>query len=162
MFPARRIAIAILISTCAIFQARLALAKTDVPAQRRTDQKNSISKVSDLWAREWGAKNLEALMDLYADDAVFMTATGTRTTGRQAIRKLFEQALASSGSQLNIHSRETEASGNLAYDSGEYDETSTANGVTKSGKGNYLVVLRRDKNRWRIVQHMWTDAGRQQ
>jgi len=162
MFPARRIAIAILISTCASFQANLTFTKTEAPSQRRTDQANSINKVSHLWAREWGAKNLEALMDLYADDAVFMTATGSRTTGRQAIRELFKQALASSGSQLSIHSRETEASGNLAYDSGEYDETSTANGVKKSGRGNYLVVLRRDKNRWRIVQHMWTDAGRQQ
>ena len=98
-------------------------------------------------------------MDLYADDAVFLTATGSRTTGKAAIRELFKQALAGSSSQLTVYSRSTEESGNLAYDSGEYDEVSTINGVTKKGAGNYLVVLRRDGNRWRIIQHMWTDAG---
>lgn len=161
MFSARRIAVAILFSTCLSFQTNLN-AKTALPRQRRVDQASSISKVAHQWAREWDAKHLEALIDLYADDAVFMTATGTRATGQQAIRELFKQALTGSGSQLKIFSRETEAAGNLAYDSGEYNETSIANGVTKSGKGNYLIVLRRERNDWRIVQHMWTDASRKQ
>ena len=160
MFRPSRIALAILFVTCAILPYKNSwLAGTELSQERPPGLANSISKPSQLWAREWSAKNLDALMDLYADDAVFLTATGSRTTGKAAIRELFKQALAGSGSQLKVYSRSTEESGNLAYDSGEYDEVSTINGVTKKGAGNYLVVLRRDGNRWRIVQHMWTDAG---
>jgi uncharacterized protein (TIGR02246 family) len=118
-----------------------------------------VAKISEQWAKEWKAKNVDALMALYAEDAVFMPATGTRVTGRSAIRELFAKALAVYTSDIHVHSKVTEQSGHLAYDSGEYDEMSTSGGVQRAGKGNYLVILRRDnKNEWRIVQHMWTDV----
>ncbi len=117
-----------------------------------------LAKVSETWAKEWGAKNLEAVVALYAEDAVFMPAQGSRVAGRTAIRQLFAGALAAQSSDLRIHSRGTEQSGHLAYDSGEYEEISTVGGVKRSGRGNYLVVFRREgKNQWRIIQHMWTD-----
>lgn len=119
---------------------------------------NAIAKVSERWAKEWSAKNLEGLLALYAEDAEFLTATGSRITGRTAIRELFAGALASHPSKLQVTSTVTGQSGNLAYDSGEYEEHSTSGGEVPSSLGNYLVVVRRDrKNRWRIVQHMWTD-----
>jgi len=119
---------------------------------------NRVAGISEQWAKEWSAKNLDALMALYAEDAVFLTATGSRTTGRVAIRKLFEKALAASTSDLHVQSKVNEQSGQLAYDSGEYEETTTTGAVKRSGGGNYLVVLRRDgRKQWRIVQHMWTD-----
>lgn len=131
-------------------------------AQSRTGSSGSTSGVAEIsarWAKEWSAKNRDAVIALYAEDAVFMTATGTRTTGRAAIRELFEKALEGNTSDLHVQSRGTEQSGNLAYDSGEYEETTTSGGVSRPGRGNYLVVFRRDrKKQWRIVQHMWTDV----
>jgi uncharacterized protein (TIGR02246 family) len=123
---------------------------------------NRVAGISEQWAKEWSAGNIDALMALYAEDAVFLTATGSRTTGRAAIRELFEKALAASTSDLHVQSNVTEQSGQLAYDSGQYEETmtttTTTGGVKRSGSGNYLVVLRRDRRKqWRIVQHMWTD-----
>lgn len=119
---------------------------------------DAIAKISETWAKEWGAKNLEGVLALYAEDAVFLPSTGSRVTGRAAIRELFAGALASHSSKLQVRSKVTEHSGNLAFDSGEYDETFTSGGVTKSGRGQYLVVLRREgKDQWRIVQHIWTD-----
>jgi uncharacterized protein (TIGR02246 family) len=119
---------------------------------------SNVAKISERWAKEWTAKNLEALVALYAEDAVFLPATGSRVTGRTAIRELFAGALASHPSQLQVHSEATEQSGHLAYDSGEYEELSPSGDVIPSGRGNYLLVVRRQgKNRWRIVQHMWTD-----
>ena len=118
-----------------------------------------VAKISEQWAKEWKAKNVDALMTLYAEDAVFMPANGSRVTGRSAIRELFQKALAVHTSDVRVHSKVTEQSGHLAYDSGEYDETSTSGGAERSGKGNYLVILRQDsKNQWRIVEHMWTDV----
>lgn len=131
----------------------------DSVPSRRPPRKpvNAIAKISERWAKEWSAKNLKGLLALYAEDAVFMTATGSRFTGRAEIRELFAGALASHPSKLQVTSSVTGQSGKLAYDSGEYEEIKSDAGVP-SGSGSYLVVLRRDrKNRWRIVQHMWTD-----
>ena len=120
---------------------------------------SGVAQISEKWAKEWSAKNVDALIALYAEDAVFLPANGSRVTGRAAIRDLFEKALAANTSDVRVHSKVTEQSGDLAYDSGEYEETATSGGVTRSGRGNYLVVFRRSgKDQWRIVEHMWTDA----
>jgi uncharacterized protein (TIGR02246 family) len=150
------------------FAAVLPLATLDSRAARAVNVQsdsagrrdaNDLAKISEQWAKEWGAKNLEALIGLYAEDAVFLPATGSRVTGRAAIRNLFEKALAVNTSELRVHSKAAEQSGNLAYDSGEYEEFMSSGGVTRSGRGNYLVVFRRNsKNQWHIVEHMWTDV----
>jgi len=80
---------------------------------------SDVAQISQQWAKEWSAKNLDAVIALYAEDAVFLTATGSRTTSRAAIRELFEKALAGNTSDLRVHSKVTEQSGDLAYDSGE-------------------------------------------
>jgi len=120
---------------------------------------SGVAQISENWAKDWSAKNIDALMALYAEDAVFLPANGIRVTGRSAIRDLFEKAQTVISSDLRVHSKVTEQSGDLAYDSGEYEETANSGGVTRSGRGNYLVVFRRHgKNQWRIVEHMWTDV----
>ncbi len=151
--------------TVGVFASVLLLPAMDAQAWRTIENQTAdrpgvsdITKIGERWAKEWGAKNLEGVLALYAEDAVFLPSTGSRVTGRAAIRELFAGALASHSSKLQVRSKVTEHSGDLAYDSGEYDETSTSGGVTKSGRGQYLVVVRREgKDQWRIVQHMWTD-----
>jgi hypothetical protein len=54
---------------------------------------SSVERISEQWAKEWSAGNPDALMALYAEDAVFLTATGSRSTGRAAIRELFQRLL---------------------------------------------------------------------
>ena len=123
------------------------------------DAAREITQVSEQWAKHWSAKNLDAVVALYAEDAVFLPSNGSRFTGLSSIRDLFAKALAANTSELRVRSKVTGQSGDLAYDSGEYEETSTSGGVTRTGRGNYLVVLRRDSEKhWRIVEHMWTDA----
>jgi uncharacterized protein (TIGR02246 family) len=111
------------------------------------------------WARAWGAKDLERLVGLYADDAVFLPATGGRITGRTAIKDLFRQALETNSSQLRIRSIRTQVEGGLAFDSGEYEEERKSGDSTQAGRGQYLVVCRQDATgTWRIIEHVWTDT----
>lgn len=161
-----RISVAILM--IGAFSGLLIMATLDVRAVRSINSgshaagqggASGVAPISQKWAKEWSAKNLDALMTLYAEDAVFLPANGSRVAGRAAIRDLFEKALAANASNLRVNSKVTEQSGDLAYDSGEYEETTTSGGVTRSGRGNYLVVFRRSgKDQWRIIEHMWTDV----
>jgi len=117
-----------------------------------------VASVSEQWAKLWSAKNLDGVVALYAEDAVFLPSTGTRVEGRDAIRELFKSALAAYDPDITVRSTKSEIVGDLAYDIGEYRETVMNKGVASTGRGSYLVVLRRSpSNRWLIVSQMWTD-----
>jgi ketosteroid isomerase-like protein len=62
-------------------------------------------------------------------------------------------------SDLTLNSQNLEASGDLAYDSGDFQETLTniATGAKIRAKGSYIIIFKRQSDRnWQIVQHVWT------
>jgi uncharacterized protein (TIGR02246 family) len=120
--------------------------------------------VCGQWAEYWRQKKLDDVVALYAPDAVFLTGTGDRFSGREAIRAIFKTAMEGHTSDLTPRSLVTEVSGNLAYDSGDYLETIiAASGVArKELKGNYVIVFKRQPTgRWLIIEHVWTDKPAQ-
>ena len=119
-----------------------------------------LSRVCGQWAEYWRQKQLDNVVALYAPDAVFLTGTGDRFSGRDAIRAVFKTAMEGHTSDLTPRSLVTEVSGNLAYDSGDYLETIIpASGVAKTElKGNYVIVFKRQRSgKWLIIEHVWTD-----
>jgi len=98
-------------------------------------------------------------MALYDANAVFYSPGEPPTAGLPAIRALFKTVMASYDSDINMQNTRIAISGELAYDSGEYQEvlTNRQTNAKLSIKGNYLAVLHRTAaGQWQIVQHMWT------
>jgi uncharacterized protein (TIGR02246 family) len=125
------------------------------------DVSNEIAKVRADWAKALYSKQLDQIAMRYAPDAVFLTPTGDRITGRAAIRDLCKKAMATYTSDIKMRSAALGHSGNLAYDSGDYEETEAiiANGTSKNLKGTYLMVYRRQADgHWLILQQMWADG----
>jgi len=119
----------------------------------------SLAQVSQDWAREWQAKHLDAVFALYTQDAVFMDATGSRVSGLPALKRFFTTVLSQYSAKPLMHSVANYASGDLAYDWGDYSEVVTP--TSKSGavietRGTYLVILRRVRGKWLIAEQMWT------
>jgi uncharacterized protein (TIGR02246 family) len=141
----------------------IATSRTGQGAQTQTPRTGIALKLSNVcgqWAKYWREKQLDKIVGLYAPDAVFLTATGDRIEGINAIRAVFKQALESHNSDLLPRSITTEVSGNLAYDSGDYLETMTSGSESgkKQLKGNYVIVFKRQWNgKWLIIEHVWTD-----
>ena len=137
------------------------------PARRSpiaTKLATKLSRVCGQWAEYWRQKQLDNVVALYAPDAVFLTGTGDRFSGRDAIRAVFKTAMEGHTSDLTPRSLVTEVSGNLAYDSGDYLETIIpASGVAKTElKGNYVIVFKRQRSgKWLIIEHVWTDKPAQ-
>jgi len=118
-----------------------------------------IEHVREDWAADWNAKRVDEIMRLYEDDAVFLQPNAARTTGTPAIRALFERVLATNTPHIEFHGITIEGSDNLAYDSGTFAETITSNGTSRSTKGDYLIIVKRQANgRWLIVHQAWTDV----
>ena len=130
----------------------------------RSPLEAKLSRVCGHWAEYWRQKKLDDVVALYAPDAVFLTGTGERFSGREAIRAIFQTAMEGHTSDLTPRSLVTEISGDLAYDSGDYLETITpASGVAKTElKGNYVIVFKRQAiGKWLIIEHVWTDKPAQ-
>ncbi|HWX53494.1 MAG TPA: DUF4440 domain-containing protein [Verrucomicrobiae bacterium] len=120
-----------------------------------------IARIREQWSRDLHDKRLEEITALYAPDAVFLAGDIGRVTGRPAVRELCRNVMAAVTSNLTWHSVTVESSGNLAYDSGEYDETLVpmAGGTPQQSKGSYLIVFRRGRDgKWLIVEQVWTEV----
>jgi ketosteroid isomerase-like protein len=154
---------ALLLLTVVAFVAPFLFASrtTDASPQTSTRDRDALAKLREDWVQDLHSKKLEPILNFYAADAAFLQPNGDRITGSAALRTLFQNIMATFNSDLTLHSLSLEASGNLAYDSGEFEETLTniATGAKIESKGSYVIIYKREANgAWRIVQHVWTGA----
>ena len=120
----------------------------------------SPTELSSVWAADWSAKNLDAVMQLYAPNPVFLPTVGASWDGATAIRTNCAGLQAKFNSRIAVHSIWTKTSGDLAYDSGTYDETlvPTAGGKAIHAKGNYIFIyVRRTGGPWKILEQTFTE-----
>jgi ketosteroid isomerase-like protein len=119
----------------------------------------TLVKLREEWVNDLHSKQLEPILKFYAADGVFLQPSGERITGAVALRNLFQMIMANFNSELVLHSLNLETSGDLAYDSGEFEEnlTNIASGAKMASKGSYVIIYKRQANgEWQIVQHVWT------
>jgi ketosteroid isomerase-like protein len=144
------------IAVLAVAALALTLAPTAVP---QASTIVALAKTREAWVHDLRGKQLEPILKFYAADAVFLQPTGERITGSAALRTLFEKTMATYNSDLTLHSQNLETSGDLAYDSGDFEETMTAiaTGARVTSKGSYIIIYRRQpRGDWQIVQQVWT------
>jgi ketosteroid isomerase-like protein len=118
----------------------------------------AIAKIREAWIQDLRAKQLEPILKFYASDAVFLQPNGDRIAGAAALRSLFQNIMATYNSDLALHSQNLETSGDLAYDSGDFQETLTtiATGTKITSKGSYLMIFKHgSEGSWQIIQHAW-------
>lgn len=135
-----------------------AVAQSQQPAPSNTS--TEAAKVKDRLAEAVRSKSLDDISQAFSTDGTFLTRTTGRVTGRAAIRGLFEKVLGSYTSNITMTSVRLEQSGDLAFDSGDFEETvtSTADATKKyTVNGNYLLVLKREHGNWLILEQVMTD-----
>lgn len=118
-----------------------------------------IENISEQWTGYWNARNIKAIMTLYAPEPVFQTMSGERWDGAVSIRANFVKGLKLYEPRLTMQSVRSQASGNLGFDSGTFDEIAspTKGGKSVHMKGNYLFVFQRQKTgKWKILEQTWT------
>jgi len=121
-----------------------------------------IRSFQDSWGLYLHDKQLDKAMDLYTDDAIFFEPDGKRASGKAEIRTLFSTVMKTFNSAIHFKSAAAGVSRDLAYASGDFDEvlTTIATGAKINSRGSYLMVLKRQPDgKWKIVQHMWTQAA---
>ena len=110
------------------------------------------------YERHVAGGDAEALVSLYADEAVRMPPGAEPVRGREAIRRewaaLFDALtdISDTGTSRFVVS----ASGDVAYEMGEYRLTARQkNGTPLAQQGTYVTTFRRRAGRWRIAAEIW-------
>lgn len=119
----------------------------------------TLAKIRETWVQDLRTKQLEPILKLYAPEAAFLQPNGERISGSAAIRSLFQTIMSSFDSDLTLQSHNLETSGDLAYDSGTFEEvlTNIASGAKITSKGSYVMIFKREPHgSWQIVQQVWT------
>lgn len=119
-----------------------------------------VTDISQQWAGYWNAKNLNAVMTLYAPEPLFHPAVGGTWEGTASIRKNFAGLLKDYDPDIALHSERSQTSGTLAYDSGTYDETvaRVKGGEPIKAQGSYLFLFQKQKRGgWKILEQIWTE-----
>jgi len=151
----RRVAIGFLVFA-------IAVAMTFSPSAAANPQASTLetlAKMREAWVQDLRTKQIEPILKFYAPEAAFLQPNGERLTGSAALRALFQNIMSTFNSDLTLHSQNLETSGDLAYDSGDFEESLTviATGAKITSKGSYIIVYKRQPSGdWRIVQQVWT------
>ena len=113
------------------------------------------ASVIDHWAKAFNANDVDALVKLYAPDAVLVGPAGsTVNEGSDTIRKYYSR-LEKSGDKVKMDVRKVVVlDDNVAYVAGFDEFTAVRNGQTGTSSNGFTMVLVRRDNQWLIAhQH---------
>ena len=128
-----------------------------------TGTKSSIEKaLRDLdaqWSAAAGAKDLDKTVSYYAEDAIVMPPNASAANTKEAIRKVWQDLLASPGLVISWKATKVEVakSGDLACLSGTYELTmNDASGKPVNDRGKYVEVWEKQADgKWKCRADIW-------
>ena len=113
------------------------------PPDTRADDEAKIRAQDAEWVKAVAAKDAQRCASFYADSGSLLLAGAPVATGKDAILKAWTAMLATPDTTLTFAPTKVEVSrsGDLAYDLGNYEETTKdKKGKAQTVKAEYLVV----------------------
>jgi uncharacterized protein (TIGR02246 family) len=139
----------------------LALAGCGSGSSAETDEK----AVRDLLAhiqQSFNAGNLDEFMPVFADDAVMMNQGQPDVVGKDAIRAVYDGALAQLDIQTRFDTEELQVAGDLAYERGTYTlhmKDKSSGQSLPEVKNRHIHIFRRNADgKWQTWR-MMTNSG---
>ncbi|HMO40476.1 MAG TPA: DUF4440 domain-containing protein [Saprospiraceae bacterium] len=120
-------------------------------AQIKTD----IQSAENAWATALNARDLDALMAMYTDNAVSMPDNAPILVGKDAIRKSQEQEFANTpaGMTYSFEVLDVYAHGNTVTETGKSTYKDAAGKVT--GTGKYMVVWEKQGGKYLCIREIY-------
>lgn len=106
------------------------------------------------WRRAWAEDEIDALLDLYTEDATFIFAEEAPVRGREAIREKLDSLLRQSG-ELQASLSDFDASGRMGLISGLLTFQMRDRGRLDTATGIHMTVLIRRGRKWGIRSQMF-------
>jgi ketosteroid isomerase-like protein len=131
---------------------------TTLAADTKAIEQN-LRDLDDQWSAAAGSKDLEKTVSFYSEDAIVMPPNAASATTREAIRKVWQDLLASPGLVIRWKTTKVEVakSGDLACLSGTYDLTmNDPSGKPVNDHGKYVEVWEKQPDgKWKCGSDIW-------
>lgn len=113
-----------------------------------------------VWMQAIRARDLDAILDIYADDATYMPPGKLPFSGKEALREIWGSYLQREDFVAtytpDIHLSEL---GDMAYDIGHYRIRMKKEGQPVAFEGKYVVVWKLVGQRWKAAVDIDNDNG---
>jgi len=135
----------------------------EMPAflKQLADTRKTIADGYVHWTESVKAKDIDAIVDLYANDATILPDRRESVSGKGAIRDFYKGWFAEGDKLIeqkfeNINSVEE---GDLLIDSTKFSGTLVRDGKEVSFRGKRLTVWKRElKGPWKILRDTWNES----
>ena len=137
------------------------LSITIVGAATAADTKieQTLRDLDAQWSAAAGAKDLDKTVSFYSDDAIVMPPNASAARTKEAIRKLWQDLIASLGFVISWKATKIELakSGDLACLSGTYEfAMNDASGKPVNDHGKYVEVWEKQADgKWKCGTDIW-------
>src|SRR5213592_3064192 len=137
----------------------LGLAAAAVCLAGDTKAEQALRDADAAWSKAAGSKDLEKTMSYYSSDAIVLPPNASAATTKEAIRKVWQDLLASPGMVISWKSTKVEVakSGDLGFVSGTYElTTNDASGKPVNDHGKYVEVWEKKADgKWKCGTDTW-------
>lgn len=130
------------------------------PVVNLETEKKTILEMEAAWAKAGAAKDLDAFVSYYAEDAAVLEPNKPAHNGKAAIKAGLGELFALPGMSLDFKSTKVEvaASGEMAWSTGGYTLSfQDPKGATMSDRGKFVTVFAKQADgQWRVVADMFS------
>jgi len=124
-----------------------------------TKIEQALRDLDAQWSAAAAAKDLDKTVSFYSNDAIVMPPNTSAAATKEAIRKVWQDMIASPGLVISWKATKVEVakSGDLACVSGTYEETTTdASGKPVKDRGKYVEVWEKQADgKWKCGTDIW-------
>jgi ketosteroid isomerase-like protein len=113
----------------------------------------AVRQRSEQLATAFNANQMDAILELYADNSVFMPPNAPSLRGREPLREFYED-LIGRATNLQLETEDVAGYGPLAYETGTYSLVYQDGAVRDRGK--YVFIWRRLSDVWRTEKTIWS------
>ncbi|MDQ3472287.1 MAG: SgcJ/EcaC family oxidoreductase [Acidobacteriota bacterium] len=93
-----------------------------------------------------------AVANMYTMDARLLPPNAEKVSGRANIQTFWQGAISAGLKMVSLETEHVETHGNVAVEVGRYTTTIPgAGGVTRTDKGKYVVVWKRERRSWKLA-----------
>jgi len=149
---------AILISSLVIIGLALACQQqppSPSPPDTRAADERAVRDADAAWSKAAAAKDVEAYVGFFAEDALVLPPNAPMQTGQESIRKALSEEMARPGFALSWQASKAEASrsGDMAYTVGTCQFTvNDPKGKPVTDRGKYVTVWKKQLDgKWKVA-----------
>lgn len=114
---------------------------------------DAIRQRSQQLPAAFNAKQVDAILELYGENSVFMPPNAPLLRGREPLREFYQDLIART-TNLRLETDDVAGHGPLAYETGTYWLVYQDGGVRDRGK--YVFVWRKMADTWRTEKTIWS------